>query len=237
MKAIILAAGRGSRMGALTDDKPKCLIEFRGKPLLEWQMLAFREAGVTDIAIVTGYKRESLHKHLMHEFFNPRWHETNMVSSLECAHEWLKEAPCIVSYSDIYYKTSAVQKLQQSDNDLALTYDPDWHNLWAKRFSNPLSDAETFVLNKENHVLEIGNSADSIDEIQGQYMGLLKITPKAWHQIVMIRNEHSEAQNSQMHMTNLLQKVIDGKLIPVTAIKYSEGWMEIDSASDLNITP
>ena len=58
MKAIILAAGRGSRMGNLTDESPKCLVELRARPLLEWQLMAIREAGIDDIAIVNGYKRE-----------------------------------------------------------------------------------------------------------------------------------------------------------------------------------
>ena len=53
MKDIILAAGRGSRMKNLTADRPKCLVELRGKALLDWQLEALRAAGVTEIAIVT----------------------------------------------------------------------------------------------------------------------------------------------------------------------------------------
>ena len=60
MKANILAAGRGSRMKHLTDERPKCLIEFNGKPLLEWQLEAIRAAGIDEIGIITGYKREML---------------------------------------------------------------------------------------------------------------------------------------------------------------------------------
>ena len=87
MKAIILAAGRGSRMKDLTDERPKCLVELRGKPLLEWQLEALREAGINEIAIVTGYKRELLVNRGLTEFHNPRWAETQMVSSLACAEE------------------------------------------------------------------------------------------------------------------------------------------------------
>ena len=95
MKALILAAGRGSRMKNLTDDKPKCLIEFRGRPLLDWQLDAIHEAGINDIAIVTGYKREMLIGRGLKEFNNPRWNETNMVFSLACAEEWLIDESCI----------------------------------------------------------------------------------------------------------------------------------------------
>lgn len=79
MKAIILAAGRGSRMKGLTDQKPKCLVELRGKTLLEWQLKALREAGVSEIAVVTGYRRELLAAYGLTEFHNPRWAETNML--------------------------------------------------------------------------------------------------------------------------------------------------------------
>ncbi|MFZ9450262.1 MAG: NTP transferase domain-containing protein, partial [Alphaproteobacteria bacterium] len=60
MRAIILAAGRGSRMRQLTDERPKCLVPLRGRPLLEWQLEALRGAGIREIGIVTGYRREML---------------------------------------------------------------------------------------------------------------------------------------------------------------------------------
>ena len=69
MKAIILAAGRGSRMKLLTDETPKCLIKLRGKSLLDWQLSALRAAGITDIAIVTGYRRDLLAKYNLVEFY------------------------------------------------------------------------------------------------------------------------------------------------------------------------
>ena len=58
MKAIILAAGRGSRMKNLTSDKPKCLVKLHGKPLLEWQLESMYKSGISEIAVVTGYKNE-----------------------------------------------------------------------------------------------------------------------------------------------------------------------------------
>ena len=56
MKAIILAAGRGSRMGGLTDTQPKGLVSLRGKPLLEWRLASLRAAGIHEIALITGYR-------------------------------------------------------------------------------------------------------------------------------------------------------------------------------------
>lgn len=233
MKAIILAAGRGSRMKDLTKERPKCLVELRGKALLDWQLEALRAAGITEIAIVTGYKRELLTGRGLTEFHNARWAETNMVSSLACAQEWLQAEPCIVSYSDIFYSPMAVQSLMTCAASLAVTYDPNWLELWTQRFGDPLLDAETFRLTPEHTLAEIGNKPISVDEVQGQYMGLLRFTPEGWADVLRIRSELTPEQCDKMHMTGTLQKVIDARRIAIAAVPYAGEWGEVDSAEDL----
>jgi len=233
MKAIILAAGRGSRMKDLTDERPKCLVEIHGKPLINWQIEALIAAGISEIAVVTGYKREMLSNLGLVEFHNTRWAETNMVSSLSCAHEWLIAEPCIVSYSDIFYDASAVSSLMKINTDLAVTYDPNWLKLWEKRFGDPLLDAETFRIDSNGRLLEIGNRPNTVSEVQGQYMGLLRFNPEGWSEVLRIRSNLTHAECDKMHMTGTLQKVIDANRIPVRAIPYSKAWGEIDSADDL----
>lgn len=234
MKAIILAAGRGSRMKRLTDDRPKCLVKLRGKALLEWQLEGIRKAGIKEIGIVTGYKRELLSQLGLTEFFNHRWADTNMVSSLACAQEWLLTEPCIVSYSDIFYETSAIHSLMTSKARLAVTYDPHWLKLWEKRFGNPLLDAETFRMNQDKKTLtEIGNKPKSEQEIQGQYMGLLRFTPDGWEELLRIRADLPPVARDQMHMTGTLQKIIEAGHVAIEAIPYELSWGEVDSVEDL----
>lgn len=235
MKAIILAAGRGSRMKSLTDERPKCLVELRGKPLLEWQLESLRAAGISDIAVVTGYKRELLAGRGLSEFHNPRWAETNMVSSLACAESWLQGEPCIVSYSDIFYSPVAVQSLINCEAALAVTYDPNWLQLWTERFGDPLLDAETFRLSATHTLAEIGNKPQSVDDVQGQYMGLLRFTPEGWAEVVRLRAELSPQQRDSMHMTNTLQRVIDAGRVPIEAVAYTGEWGEVDSSEDLSV--
>ena len=234
MKAIILAAGRGSRMKDLTDERPKCLVELRGKALLDWQLEALRAAGIREIAIVTGYKRELLANRGLVEFHNARWAETNMVSSLACAQDWLEAEPCIVSYSDIYYSPPAVVSLIASHATLAVTYDPNWLELWTKRFGDPLLDAETFRLTPEHTLAEIGNKPKTVVEVQGQYMGLLRFTPAGWAEVVRIRSDLTSDQCDKMHMTGTLQKVIEYGRVAIAAIPYTGQWCEFDSADDLS---
>lgn len=233
MKAIILAAGRGSRMKTLTDERPKCLVELRGKALLDWQLQALREAGVSEIAIVTGYRRELLAGRGLKEFHNPRWAQTQMVSSLACAEEWLKAEPCIVSYSDIFYDASAVRALMVSIAPLAVTYDPNWLALWQQRFADPLEDAETFRLTPQHTLAEIGNKPKSVQEVEGQYMGLLRFTPEGWAEVERLRSAMPAAAADKLHMTGTLQKVIEAGRVAIAAVPYEGEWGEVDSAEDL----
>lgn len=233
MKAIILAAGRGSRMKGLTEDRPKCLVELAGRSLLSHQLDSLRGAGLDEIAIVTGYRSEMLAGQADTEFHNPRWAETNMVSSLATAAEWLEAGPCIVSYSDIFYSPAAVRSLIDTDARLAVTYDPNWRRLWADRFGDPLLDAETFRLDPSGCLIEIGNRPASVVEVEGQYMGLLRFTPEGWAELNAIRLSLSREDRDSLHMTGALQKVIERRQMPVRAVAYEGSWGEIDSKEDL----
>lgn len=235
MKAIILAAGRGSRMKDLTEERPKCLVELRGKALLDWQLEALRTAGVKEIAIVTGYKRELLANRGLVEFHNERWAETNMVSSLACAQDWLQAEPCIVSYSDIFYDASAVIALKECSALLAVTYDPNWRELWESRFGDPLLDAETFRIKADGTLAEIGNKPRTVEEVEGQYMGLLRYTPEGWGEVVCIRAGLSQDERDKMHMTGTLQMIIEAGRLPISAVSYTGEWGEVDSTEDLRL--
>ena len=222
-------------MKGLTEECPKCLVELRGKPLLEWQLLALREAGICEIAVVTGYKSELLSRYGLIEFHNPRWGETNMVSSLACAEKWLQAGPCIVSYSDIFYEAATVKLLMGSSASLAVTYDPDWRALWEKRFGDPLIDAETFRLNPDGTLAEIGEKPDSVEQVEGQYMGLLKFTPKGWSAAIGLRISLSSQERDSMHMTGMLNGLIQNRMLSVAAISNTGPWGEIDNQEDLNL--
>jgi choline kinase len=235
MRAVILAAGRGSRMRELTDDRPKCLVELHGKPLLDWQLEALREAGVTEIGIVTGYRRELLSGRGLTEFHNPRWASTNMVASLACAVAWLADEACIVSYGDIFYKPLAVRLLTACAAPLALTYDVNWLALWTSRFGDPLLDAETFRLGRDNALADIGGRPSSVAEVEGQYMGLLRIAPAGWIEISRVLSDMPQPERDVIHMTRVLQKVVEAGRTPVRAIPYAESWGEIDSPEDVQI--
>lgn len=234
MKAIILAAGRGSRMGSLTKDKPKCLVKLAGKSLLEYQLTSLRLAGIYEISIVRGYLAYKLLTPKIKFFENERWEKTNMVFSLSCADEWLKKDICIVSYSDIIYSKDAVNILKKASGDIVVAYDKNWLNLWKVRFSDPLSDAETFQADDKGRLIEIGNKTKNIEEIKGQYMGLFKISPKGWEKIENYLSGLPHEELDNMYVTTLLQNLVQiGTEINTVPIR--DNWYEIDNENDLKI--
>ncbi len=236
MKAIILAAGRGSRMQQHTEIQPKCMTQLIDKPLLDWQLGALRDAGINDIAVVTGYQNQYLKQYVpqLTYFTNERWQETNMVASLCCAEAWLVESPCIISYSDIVYDAEPIKQLLACDDDMAITYDPWWHELWSLRFNDPLDDAETFAVNANSMLTEIGHRPQTLKQIQGQYMGLLMIKPNAWQRISAYIDSLSDQARDPLDMTSLLQGLLD-KQMPIKALPIQSRWYEVDNPNDLQV--
>ena len=234
IRAVILAAGRGRRMGQLTDDRPKCLLEVRSKPLIEWQIAALTAAGASEIAVVTGYQRERLAPYGLVEFHNSRWADSSMVTSLACADLWLKDRACIVSYSDIFYDCEAVVSLANVSADIAITYDPNWLALWAQRFTDPLDDAETFRVSKSGRLLEIGGRPTSIEEIEGQFMGLIRIAPQGWAELCRILSTMTTDEIRATSTTDILQRVVLAERVSIQALAYEGEWGEVDSEIDLS---
>ncbi|ARU57168.1 nucleotidyl transferase [Oleiphilus messinensis] len=232
-KAIILAAGRGSRMNELTLNRPKCLLEVNGISLLNRQISALKRAGIEEIGVVTGYQHELLEQRGLVTFHNADWSSTNMVASLCCAQEWLECNPCIVSYSDIFYQSEAVAQLLSCKSALALTYDENWESLWEQRFEDPLSDAETFCFDTYSNLVDIGQKTSNIERIQGQYMGLFVIRPQGWKEAQAVIQSLPKVEFQRFYMTDLFQAIVDRGKEKVKVLPYSDVWGEVDSPSDL----
>lgn len=234
MKALILAAGRGSRMLHLTEDRPKGLVELLGKPLLDRQVAALRTAGFDEIGAVSGYRAEALEGRGLTLFHNSRWAKTNMVASLACAADWLQGGPVVVSYSDIFYRPEAPAALCSAAADLAITFDPHWLGLWGRRFADPLSDAETFRRGPDGRLLEIGAKPTAPEQVNGQYMGLLRFTPAGWAEVEDLRDELPPERRDKLDMTGMLSLLL-ARGTPIDAIPAPWPWGEVDAETDLTL--
>jgi choline kinase len=218
-------------MGKKTKNGPKCLVELYGQSLLDWQISALSAAGINDIFVVCGYKGELLNNTTYRVIKNPRWRESNMVTSLLCAKDAIKKNNCIVSYSDILYHPEIIRTLKLASHDIAITYDLLWESLWRMRFHDPLEDAETFQIS-EGYLISIGKRPKNIDEIQGQYMGLIKLTSRGWHRITDVLEGLSQDQIDELDVTTLLNYLLH-KRIPIGVVPVNGKWCECDNETDL----
>jgi len=233
VKAVILAAGRGSRLAHLGDDRPKCLVELEGIPLIERQIAALRRGGVDQIGVVRGYRAEMIDYPGLTYFSNERWAETNMVMSLAAAAPWLRSGSVIVSYADIFYRSDLVRGLAGAAGELVISYDRAWRSLWTRRFTDPLLDAETFRINAEGRLLEIGGKTNRIEDIQGQYMGLLKFTPPAWSAVEKLLGTLDEPIRDRLDTTGLLRRLLAGNELTIGTFGTNGQWGEIDNPDDV----
>jgi choline kinase len=239
MKAIILAAGQGTRLRPLTDDKPKCLVELAGKPLLVHQLETLRTEGVDDIHVVGGYRADQLLFPGVTLHINERFAETNMVTTLFAA-EVLMTGECdlIIAYGDIVYDRRVLAALKAVDAPITLAVDREWRRYWAARMENPLTDAETLKLDDGNRIVELGQKPQSYDDIKGQYTGLIKI--RADHVEKLTYTYHAMDRDAiydgkdfeNMYMTSFLQHLID-KGWEARAAFIDNGWAEVDCEADL----
>ena len=243
MKAIILAAGQGTRLRPLTDDKPKCLVELAGKPLLDHQLEVMRAAGVNDIHVVAGYRADQLDRPEFTRHINKRYAETNMVSTLFAAEPVMSgDSDLIISYGDIVYEPRVLAALQAVDAPIGLAVDREWRRYWAARMDDPLADAETLKLTDGDRVVELGKKPESYEDIQGQYTGLIKIRadhvaqlPEVWR--AMDRNATYDGKDyDNMYMTSFIQHLIDSGWEARAAL-IDNGWAEVDCQDDLGAAP
>ena len=238
LKVIILAAGEGTRLRPYTLDRPKCMVEIDGVSLIDRQLEVLKSEGIGDIVIIGGYKSEMLKRGDIKLKVNDRYFETNMVWTLFSAEEEL-EGDIIVSYGDIVYSKNILKALIKSKADIAVTIDKKWEGYWRERNENPLDDAETLKLRKDGTISEIGQKPSSLEEIEGQYMGLMKFSSEGVRQIKSAFHSAlesgkllgKEVENS--YMTDLLQSIVNigGK---VASVQIDEDWVEVDTVEDLH---
>ncbi len=242
MKGIILAAGQGNRMGSKTTNQPKCMLNYNNKSLIKNIIEKMNSCNINDIVVVNGYKSQVLEKHLKDNevkfVTNSNFKNTNMVNTLFCAENEMND-DLIVSYSDIIYKKNILKNLIQNQNDIAVTVDKNWYDLWKIRMDNPLQDAETMKIDKNGDILELGKKPNNYEQINGQYIGLIKISKNI---LTNLKNYYHELDKNKfydgeifnnMYMTSFIQLIINN-LSKVNAELISGGWLEFDTKNDIH---
>lgn len=242
MRVIILAAGQGTRLRPLTNDKPKCMVELNDKPLIQYQLELFEKYNITDINVVTGYLSDKIDFPQIKKYFNPKFDSTNMVSTLFCTSELFDgEDDILIAYGDIIYNDTVLESVINAKEKINVTVDKNWKEYWQARMENPLRDAETLKIDENGNIKELGKKPKSYDDIEAQYIGLVKIRKdvvkdiKNYYENLDKKASYDGKDFENMYMTSFLQMIADN-LHPLSPVYISNGWIEIDEPTDLEFS-
>jgi len=239
-KALIIAAGLGSRLKDHTEDLPKCMLDFGGKTLLQRQLDAYKKNGIRNISLIRGYKKEKINYKGIKYFENTDYRNNNILNSIFYAEEVINGS-IIIAYSDILFDTSVVQRAINSDYDISVVVDIDWRGYYVGRKDHPISEAENVIFNSNNEVEKIGKINTGNEEVHGEFIGMIKLSNRGteifkehFHRLKKIywNKPFQRAKVFQKaYLTDFIQELVDIG-VKVHCVIIESGWKEIDTVED-----
>ncbi|HEY7372508.1 MAG TPA: phosphocholine cytidylyltransferase family protein [Polyangia bacterium] len=248
MKAIIVAAGRGRRLGVETDDIPKCMVKVGGRPILHWQVDALAAAGVDDVVIVRGYLGDRIAGPAggpqLRFVDNPDWAENNILASLFYAEAEMQDG-FLFSYSDIVFSREHARRVAAATAPVALIVDRLWRDAYHGRTFHPVSEAELARVAGSGGaatVTRVGKRLVAAEEAAGEFSGLARFGPAGaaalravWHEARARGLDlpfGAAATLRQAYLSDGLNAVAE-RGVALGAVLVDGGWREIDTEQDL----
>jgi choline kinase len=222
MQAIILAAGRGSRLGSALRGKPKCLAQLKNGPLIEYQLLLLRSFGISDVCVVLGYRAKEVRRVVgerCHYIVNERYAETNSLYSLSLTQNWVRGSFVLMN-CDILAHPQIFRRLLATPGNV-LAYD--------SRSGHQAEEMKVaFAEGKLQHI----SKAMAVREAHGESLGLLKfegwaVKPffDAVQAALTSEGENQWAPAAVQHLTRRYPLGgVDVAGLPWTEIDFPEDW-------------
>lgn len=231
-RAVILAAAQGD-LGALTVDQPKCMVDVRGKSLLQRLVSTLSESGVRDTTVVRGFRKTAVQAPGVHVVDNDRFAETGEVFSLAAARQRL-EGELIVAYGDVLFRPFILDSLMTSHADVAIAVDARA----AQPPHHPTRDAVSADHAYSGDYLDttpaslVSMRANAEGAVHGEWMGVARFSAQgsAW-----LREEldalEAEGLLETADMPLLFSRIAAKHTVRV---KYFTGhWMNVNTLADL----
>ena len=243
MKAIVLAAGDGSRMGKLTQNIPKPLVMVNGKSIIERQLSILKQNKILDVIIITGSHNEKFtFKNVVYvNDLDHKKHDT--LGSLITARDYMNDE-IIITYADQIFDEKIMESINNFSGDIGIAVDLDWEKNYVNRDQHPKSEAENILING-NEILELRKNISECKENEkiGECLGLMKFSRKASKVFLDKYSELQISHQGKFHnapslekalISDMIQELIDSG-INVEPIYISGKWCEIDTPQDLEI--
>ncbi len=247
--ALILAAGASERLGPLVKDKPKAMLDIKGKSILGRQVEVLNACGVKNIAVVRGYQKQAIDLPNLRYYDNDEYGSTNELVSMLAAKREMGSA-FLLLYGDILFEESVLQKLLKSPADISLLVDRAWNE--ASRPSDArgvpdlvvLEDAQEagyrFVGAERPHkVKKISHKLDA-SEANGEFVGMAMFNDQGAKTVRELASQLEKEHKGPLHdagslaeasVTDFFQELIT-RNHDVQAVDVYKGWLEVDTFED-----
>jgi len=239
MRALIIAAGAGKRIGRFAEELPKSLIDINGKSILENQISLFRKNYINDIVVITGPYKEKFKFENLTYVNDSDFPKHDILESLMAAKNYINDEVLII-YSDIVFEESILLQILESNADVGIAIDLDWQKNYIDS-GNSESEAENVLLDNTGKIEKIRKNIQSEKGKVGEFIGIMKLSSKGSdifvNKFAMLKNSHSGTFHTapslqKAYLTDMIQELVDSK-ITVTPIFVSGKWCEIDTVQDL----
>jgi choline kinase len=242
VRAIIIGAGRGSRLKSMTDTQPKCYATVGGRRILDWALEAFDRAGLHENTFIGGYQIDLIRRDYPQLRFrhNADWQNNNILLSLFHAEDDMNQG-FVCSYADILFRDSIVRDALNHPGDIVVCVDTHWRDRYADRTQHPEHDAEKVrVVAGGDRVAHIHRDIPSADA-DGEYIGVAKFSPRG---AALLRDHFHRVQNEfagkpwreakvfeKAYLILLIQEMIE-RGVAVHFVATHGDYMEIDTEED-----
>jgi len=221
--AILLAAGCARRLGALTEDRPKCLLDVGGKSLIEHQIASLRQLGVEEIVVVTGYFAEKVEQVLGTSIRSVRNEVYDKTNSLYSLHLAIPHAPdgFVLANADVLFHPRLLSNLLESPHADALLYEPQ----------TALGDEEMKVRIEDGRVQAMSKTLPN-GSYQGENLGVLKFSAAGAARVAASAAALVEAGDVNTWAPKAFDAIC--REYPIHAVPAAKRpWIEIDFPEDL----
>ena len=158
MKAIVIAAGEGSRMGKLTQNIPKPLVKINGKSIIERQLSILKQNDILDIIIIMGPHHEKFNFEKIRYVRDENFLEHDQLGSLISAKKEI-DGDVIILFADIIFENTVLAKILESKSDISIAVDMNWERTYTSRPNSSFDEADK-VRFEQGHVSKIFKNHD-----------------------------------------------------------------------------
>ncbi|MEE2970823.1 MAG: phosphoenolpyruvate mutase [Pseudomonadota bacterium] len=238
IRAVVLAASRGSALGPLTEDQPKCMVDIRGQPLLRRLVSTLRESGVRDVNVVRGYRKEAVDLPNITTLDNDDYETTGEAASLACALDKI-EGDCVIAYGDILFRRYILDNLLQAEGDIVVGVDAMWRERagqTAERVRDLVQASATFSPSyHDDEPVLLRRVADDIsdDDVCGEWIGLARLSARGSELLrAEIEAMREDGSLNSASLPDLFSRLAL-KETPPRVVYVTGHWLDVNDAFDL----